>query len=135
MNHIRLHTTIATVLLCALTAVAQQSTSNAGAASKSDIATLEEQLKVLTEKLDLSSAQQAKFRPIVKELHDETLKLMEDKTLSPEERLAKVGPWRYGADRKMRAVLNGEQKKKLDAYEQSPQNEMHGNLNGASPEE
>ena len=49
-----------------------------------------EQLKVLTDKLGLTADQQSKAAPIIKDLHDATVKLMEDKSLSQEERLNRI---------------------------------------------
>jgi Spy/CpxP family protein refolding chaperone len=118
---------IGTVLIVALTAPAQQT------AKQGDVPTVEQQLKVLTEKLDLTGDQQARIKPILQELHDATLKLVQDKSLSREERLAKVRPQRYKADKQMREILSDDQKKKLDQYEQGPHSEMHGNLSGATP--
>ena len=89
-----------------------------------------EQLKVLTDKLGLSADQQSKAAPIIKDLHDATLKLMEDKSLSQEERLNRIRPLRLNTDKKLREILNDEQKKKLDAYEHGPHDEMHGELTG-----
>ena len=89
-----------------------------------------EQLKVLTDKLGLTADQQSKAAPIIKDLHDATLKLMEDKSLSQEERLDRIRPLRLDTDKKLREILNEEQKKKLDAYEHGPHDEMHGELTG-----
>jgi hypothetical protein len=89
-----------------------------------------EQLQILTDKLGLSADQQSKAAPIIKDLHDATLKLMEDKSLSQEERLNRIRPLRLNTDKKLREILNDEQKKKLDAYEHGPHDEMHGELTG-----
>ena len=40
---------------------------------------------------------------------------------------------REKADKKIREILNDDQKKKLDQLEQEPHSELHGNLNGATP--
>jgi len=37
------------------------------------------------------------------------------------------------ADKKIREILNDDQKKKLDQLEQEPHPELHGSLNGATP--
>ncbi len=66
----------------------------------------------------------------MQELHDATLKLMRDEKLSHEERLDRVRPLRYSADKKIRVILNEDQKKKLDQYLQGPHHEMHGDLEG-----
>jgi hypothetical protein len=97
------------------------------------IPTAEEQLKALTGKLDLTGDQQARVKPILQELHDATQKLMQDKSMSQEQRLAKVRPQRAEADKKIRDILNDGQKKKLDAYESGPHPEMHGDLHGPTP--
>ena len=59
------------------------------------------------------------------------MKISQDKNLSREERLAKVRPIRYKAHDQIRAILNDEQKKKLEQYMQGPHAEMHGNPSGA----
>jgi Spy/CpxP family protein refolding chaperone len=119
---------IGTFLMLALTVAAKQSTT-AGSA-KGDLPSAKEQLLVLTQKLNLTGDQQAKIKPVLEQLHDVTLRLMEDNSLSHDERLAKVRPLRYDADKKIRAVLNEGQKKKLDEYEQGPHPDMHGSLSG-----
>ena len=131
--------TLGTALIFALATHAQQATTTAGAPAKNrssgedaGLPSVETQLKVLTEKLSLTSEQQNKIKPILKELHDTTEKIAQDKNLSHEERLAKVRPQRYKADERIRAILNDDQKKKLDQYEQSPHPDMHGNLSGAT---
>jgi len=139
MNRYRLFT-LGAALTFIVATHAQQTTTTTGVSAKSaaggeDIAlpTVEAQLKVLTDKLDLSSEQQNKIKPIMQELHDATEKLAGDKSLSHEDRLAKVRPQRYEADQKIRAILTDDQKKKLDQYEAGSHPEMHGNLSGATP--
>jgi len=130
MNRIRF-VAIGTVLIFTLTTVAQQTATNTGNSAKSGLATTEEQLKVLTEKLALTGDQQTKIKPVLQHLHDATVKLIADKSLSREERLDKARPQFYEADQKIRAVLNEDQKKKLDQFEQEPHPEMHGSLSEA----
>ena len=133
MNRIRL-LAIGTVLMFALTTVAQQTTTSSDAHGGSGgVPTVQGQLKVLTEKLSLTRDQQARITPILQELLDATQKLVQDKSLSHEERLSKVRPQRYKADKQIREVLSDDQKKKLDQYLQGPHSEMHGNLSGATP--
>jgi len=140
MNRIRL-LPIGAILIFALTAAAQQTATGPGGtdkdehgqrAAQGDVPTVGLQLKVLTEKLDLTGDQQARITPILQELHDATQKLVQDKSLSREERLAKVRPQRSKADKQIREILSDDQKKKLDQYLQGPHSEMHGNLNGAT---
>jgi hypothetical protein len=58
---------------------------------------------------------------------------MQDENMSREERLGNVRARRIKADKKIREILNDDQKKKLDQLEQEPHPELHGNLNGATP--
>ena len=92
--------------------------------------TVEEQLKVLTEKLSLTGDQQAKVKTILQELHDATQKPMRDESISREERLARVRALREKADKRIRGILNDDQNKKLDQLEQGPHPELHGNVHG-----
>lgn len=140
MNRIRL-LAIGAILIFALTVAAQQTAAGPGGtdqdepgqrAAQGGVPTVGQQLKVLTGKLDLTADQQARITPILQELHDATQKLVQDKSLSREERLAKVRPQRYKADKQIREILSDSQKKKLDQYLQGPHSEMHGNLSGAA---
>jgi len=137
MNRIRLFA-IGIMLMFALTTAAQQPatgaegpTKGASAGEHAGVPTAEVQLKFLTAKLDLTGDQQEKIKPILQELHDATVKLVRDENMSREECLSKVRDSRYTADKKIRAILNDDQKKKLDQVEQEPHPELHGNVNDA----
>lgn len=130
-----------TILIFALNVAAQQTGTASGSADKSEqrqpsmqdnVPSADEQLKVLTAKLDLTNDQQARIIPILQDLHDATVKISQDQSLSREERLARVRPIRYRAHDQLRAILNDEQKKKLEQYMQGPHTEMHGNLSGTT---
>jgi hypothetical protein len=121
---------IVSIPMFALAALGQQTAAQHGAAAQDSLPTAEEQVKVLTEKLDLSAEQQVEIKPIVQQLHEATQSIMDDQTLSRDQRLAKVRPQRRLADKKIREILSAEQKKKLDQYEQGPHPEMHGTLSG-----
>jgi Spy/CpxP family protein refolding chaperone len=124
----------------AVTTVAQQTTTRPGGTAKGvsgdahggGVPTVETHLKVLTETLDLTGDQQARITPILRALHDATQKIVQDKSLSRDERLAKVRPQRYKANEQIREILSDDQKKKHDQYLQGPHSEMHGNLSGAT---
>jgi hypothetical protein len=130
---------IGTILIFALNARARQTASAPGSSGKSeqaqpstqdDVPTAGEQLKVLTNKLDLTDDQQATIKPILEGLHDATVKISQDSNLSREERLAKVRPLRYKAHDQILASLTDEQKKKFEQYMQGPHAEVHGKLSG-----
>jgi Spy/CpxP family protein refolding chaperone len=98
------------------------------------VPTAEEQMKLFTTRLDLSNAQQAKVKPILDDLHDATVKLVEDRSLSQEERAQQVGAWRIKTDKRMREVLSEEQRSKLDQVEREPHPELHGSVDGTAPQ-
>ena len=132
---------LGTTLIFALHVPAQQTATAPGSTSKSgqgqpamqdDLPSADDQLKILTIKLDLTDDQQAKIKPILEDLHDATVKISQDQSLSREDRLAEVRPLRYKAHERILAVLNDEQKKKLEQYMQGSHADMHGNLSGAT---
>ena len=132
---------IGTILIFTLAAPAQQAATAPGAPDKNEhnqlgtqdgVPTVDEQLEVLTVKLDLTTDQQTRIKPILQGVHDATVKISQDQSLSREERLARVRPIRYKAHDQIREILNDEQKKKLEQYMQGPHPEMHGNLSGAT---
>jgi Spy/CpxP family protein refolding chaperone len=134
MNRFRL-LAIGTLLLFALATTAQQATTNAStkgpsAGEHAGVPTAEGQLTFLATRLDLTTDQQQKIKPILQELHDATVKLVQDQSISREERLSKIRDSRYAADNKIRTLLNDEQRKKLDQVEQEPHPELHGDVKG-----
>jgi protein CpxP len=135
MNRFRV-LSIATMMMFALTAPAQQGTTASGStepdqrAAQDGVPSAEVQLKFFTEKLELSSDQRDKMKPILEELHDATVKFVQDTNMSHAERMDNVRASRYKADKKIREILSDEQKTKLDQLEQEPHPELHGNVNG-----
>jgi Spy/CpxP family protein refolding chaperone len=136
MNRIRL-LAIGSMLLIAPAMLAQQTAQTGGpakgAAQGVGLPDVGDQLKALTQKLDLSVDQQPKVKTILQELHDASLRLMQDENTSQDELLSKVRPLRMNADKKIREILTNDQKKKLDLYLQGPHSEMHGNPHGSTP--
>jgi len=103
---------------------------NNGRGPDHGVPTVEGHLKVLTEKLSLTDAQQAKVKPILQEMQDATQKFMQDESMSPQERQDNVKAIRYKADRKLREILDDAQKKKLDQLEEEPHSGLHGDVHG-----
>ena len=124
MKPIRL-VAIASALMVALTILAQPPAGPGGP-------TVQSHLKLLTEKLALTDAQQAKAKPILQEMDDSVRKIMQDDSLSHQEQLDKVRPCRERAGQKLRKILNDAQKLKLDQLEHQHHSELHSDLNGAA---
>jgi hypothetical protein len=127
MTRIRL-LAIGTMLTFALTAVARQATRN-----NDTHGTVEAQQKMLTERLELTADQQTRITPILNELHDSTQRILQDESMSRDERFDNVKACRYKTNREIRQILNDDQKKKLDQVEQEPHPELHGDTNASTP--
>ena len=84
-------------------------------------ASADDHLRMLTEKLDLTDDQQEKARPIIVDMQAEMQKVMDDKTLTHDEAMAKTHSVFMKADKQFREFLSNDQKKKLDELEA----EMH----------
>ncbi len=137
MNRIRLFV-IGSMLMFAPVMLAQQAATEPGRPLKgavlaADLPDVGNQLKTLTEKLNLTADQQPKVKTILQELHDATQRIMQDKTVSRDQLLNKVRPLRMNANGKIREILSDEQKKKLDQYLQGPHPDMHGTLEPKAP--
>jgi Spy/CpxP family protein refolding chaperone len=134
MNRIRIFTIVIALLIAngafAQSAPAHNDSGQQGSGRGHAIPTAEEQLKLLSERLELTGDQQAKVKPILQELHDATQKFLQDESMSHDERMDNVRASHYKADRKVREVLNDDQKKKLDQLEQEQHAELHGNVHG-----
>jgi Spy/CpxP family protein refolding chaperone len=117
MNRVRL-LAIATLVTLALPLAARQASNSGDAQSAGAMPSVEQHLKVLGEKLELTSDQQDKAKPILQEMQDATQKYMQDESMSRDERRDYAKASRYKADRKLRQILTDEQKKKLDQIEE-----------------
>jgi hypothetical protein len=77
----------------------------------------EDHLRMLSEKLGLTAQQQEKLRPILQNMFEERQKVIEDKSLSTEQRHERQQAIHEKADREARKLLNEDQKRKLDELE------------------
>jgi len=111
------------VLMAGVAVVAQQAP-----VKHPHVPTAEEQMKLLTPRLDLTADQQAKITPMLQELHDATVKVVGDEELEHGEKMRQVHALRMRADVQMREVLTDEQKTKLDKVEHEPHPELHGDV-------
>ena len=137
MNHIH-SLAIWSMLTFAPVLLAQQTSTEPGRPLEgpvmaSDLPDVGNQLKVLTEKLDLTADQQPKVKTILQELHDATQKIMQEKTISRDQLLDKIRPLRMSANSKIRELLSDEQREKLDQYLQGPHPDMHGTMQPKAP--
>jgi len=76
--------------------------------------TADEQLQHMTKVLNLTDDQQAKIKPILEERQQKMSALMQDNSLSREDRHAKFRDVRSSSSQQIRAILTPEQQKKMD---------------------
>lgn len=130
MNRIRL-LAVGTVLMLALGAVAQQTTTSPDAHAVA-VAPVDQHLKMLSEKLSLTADQQEKARPILQEMHDGSQKLQDDQSLTPDQRHEGMVPVFMKADKALREFLSEDQKKTLDEMEAQMHGGPHDNPHGTT---
>ena len=121
---IRIHSiAVSMIFLVVLGAAAQQTGGDAGSiddakrAAHNNMSNAEEHVRMLSEKLNLSTEQQEKARPIIQNMLQERQELMRDQSLSSDQRSRKQRALHERADRELRHFLNDDQKKKLDDLE------------------
>jgi hypothetical protein len=126
MNRIRA-LAIATAMLFVLPLFAQHSASPAAPAHASP--SVDDHLRMLSQKLDLTSEQQDKARPILEEMQAGMEKIDDDKSLSHEDAVAQMHAVFMKADKQVRVFLSDDQKKKLDDLEEQSHPGMHDSSN------
>ena len=91
---------------------------------------VDDQLKNLTERLNLTDDQQTKIKPILEDQHAQMQALMKDDSLSQEDKRSKGRAIRESTTGKIRDVLTDDQKKKYDAMEQEMRDRMRQRQQG-----
>lgn len=125
MNQIRT-IAIAAAMLLVLPIFPQQNRATHATSSVDD------HLRMLGQKLDLTAEQQEKARPILEEMQSSMQKIDDDKSLTHEQAMAQMHPVFMRADKKMRELLTDDQKKKLDDLEEESHPGMHTKPEGSS---
>jgi Spy/CpxP family protein refolding chaperone len=82
---------------------------------------VEDQVKGLTERLGLNDEQQAKVKTILEDTRSQMGKVMQDESMSREDKMAKGRSLRETSNTKIREVLTDEQKKKFDDMQKEMQ--------------
>ncbi len=101
------------------------------------IMSVDDQLKHLTKKLNLSADQQAKLKPILEDQRTQLEAIHSDSTLSREDRFSKMQTLRQSSDTQIKSVLNEDQQKNFDKMREEQQGRMgkwrKGGGNAAPP--
>jgi periplasmic protein CpxP/Spy len=91
---------------------------------------VDDYLKMMTARLNLSADQQAKIKPILEDQRTAAQALMKDDSLSQDDKRTKMHSLRESTNTKIRAVLNDDQKKQFDEMQQQMQERMRQQHSG-----
>lgn len=82
--------------------------------SPARMSNIDDQVKVLSDSLNLNADQQSKVRSILMDQHEQAMALIQDNSMAREEKIEKIHSLRAGTITKVRELLNADQKTKFD---------------------
>ena len=85
---------------------------------------VDDQIKHLSKKLDLSADQQTKLKPILEDQRKQMEAIHSDSSLSREDRMTKMQALRQSSDTQIKSVLNDDQQKSFDKMRADEQARM-----------
>ena len=85
---------------------------------------VDDQIKHLSKKLNLTDDQQAKLKPILEDQRKQMEAIHSDSSLSREDRFSKMQALRQSSDAQIKGVLNEEQQKNFDKMRAEQQERM-----------
>ncbi|HVG90422.1 MAG TPA: hypothetical protein VNB54_02930 [Alphaproteobacteria bacterium] len=139
MKAIRLFTLLAACLF-AMAALAQQNPpaqpsgdQKQGGHGHMGMGNVDDHVKELTTRLNLTTDQQTKVKAILEENHQQMQAVMNDKSLSMDDKHAKMKSMHDSVHSKVRDILTDEQKPKFDAMVKDMENQMNG-MHGKGPD-
>jgi hypothetical protein len=86
---------------------------------------IDDQVKMLTTQLNLSSDQQTKMRSILETQHQQAMTIVNNNSLSRDDKISQVRSLRENTIQQARGILNDDQRKKLDTMLQENDQHMH----------
>lgn len=99
----------------------QPAADQAGQGERRQMPTIDEQVKRLSDRINLTDDQQAKAKTILEDQRTQAQALMKDDSLSQDDKKQKFMGLRQTTISKIKDLLNDDQKKKFDAYLQEMQ--------------
>jgi periplasmic protein CpxP/Spy len=87
---------------------------------------VDDHVKELSAKLNLTADQQAKVKTILQDTHQQVQTVMKDESLSKDDKHARMKALHESVQAKVREVLNDDQKPKFDAMMKDMETNMHG---------
>jgi hypothetical protein len=76
---------------------------------------IDDQVKMLTQELNLTPEQQTKMKTVLEDQHQQAMTIINDSSLPRDQKIQKIRSLRETTISKARSMLNDDQKKKLDA--------------------
>lgn len=76
---------------------------------------IDDQVKMLTQELNLTTDQQTKMKNVLEDQHQQAMTIINDASLPRDEKIQRIRSLRETTISKARSMLNDDQKKKLDA--------------------
>jgi periplasmic protein CpxP/Spy len=101
-----------------------------GGGQRRGMPSVEDQVKDLGEKLQLTDGQKTKVKAILEDQRTQMQNLMKDDAMSREDSMTKMRSLREAADGKIRDILNDDQKKKYDQILQERRDRMRQRQQG-----
>lgn len=86
--------------------------------SQPRMSNIDEQVKVLSDQLNLNQDQQSKVRSILMDQHEQVMALVQDNSMARDAKIDKIHSLRASTIAKVREALNDEQRPKFDAMVQ-----------------
>jgi Spy/CpxP family protein refolding chaperone len=127
MKYVRTFALLAIFLLGAA-AFAQQNPSPqpppGGQGQRRSMPSVDDQLKMMTDKLGLTADQQAKIKPILEDQRTQAQAVMKDDSLSQDDKRTKMRSLHESTNSKVRDLLTDDQKKKYDEWQQEMRDRM-----------
>jgi Mg2+ and Co2+ transporter CorA len=85
---------------------------------------IDDQVQSLAQQLNLSADQQAKVKTALEDQHTQAMNVVQDSSMSRDDKIQKIHTIREGTITKVRSTLNDDQKKKFDVMVQQ-QEQQH----------
>jgi len=92
---------------------------------RGQMSSVDDQLKHLSSKLNLSDDQQAKLKPILEDQHKQMEQIHNDSSLSRQDRFSKMQQLRQNSDTEIKSVLNADQQKTFDKMREEQRGRMN----------
>lgn len=85
---------------------------------------IDDQVQSLAQQLNLSADQQAKVKTALEDQHTQAMNVVQDNSMSRDDKIQKIHTIRQGTIDKVRTALNDDQKKKFDTLVQQQDQHM-----------